>query len=87
MDKQDKKTNPLGAFVEHQINMIEETGKAVVSLLPKDFRTHTGRAIEEGKAGFEALFDGILDGVQGGVDKLRKSSKDESGDKVKVEVE
>jgi hypothetical protein len=80
--------SPLDAFVHHQGRALEETGKAIASLLPGEFRTHVGSALEESRASFKALFDGLIDTVECGLDKLRGAPKDEPGkDKVKVEVE
>ncbi|MBN1681018.1 MAG: hypothetical protein JW966_12085 [Anaerolineae bacterium] len=78
--------SPLRAFVDHQVNALEETGRAIESLLPKEFRTHVGNAVKEGAAGFTALFDGVIDTVQDGLDHLRHSPK-ETDEKVKVEVD
>ena len=83
-----KPKSPLAAFVEHQTAALEQTGKAFASLLPKDFREHTNRALEEGRAGWEALFDGIIDSIECGLDKLRTTTAGEDEpNKVKVEVE
>jgi len=82
-----KPKSPLSAFVEHQTAALEQTGKAFASLLPKEFREHTNRALEEGRAGWEALFDGIIDGVERGLDKLRSTPSEDEPNKVKVEVE
>lgn len=78
--------NPLDAFVRHQVRALEETGKAFASLLPKDFRTHANTALEETRASWEALFDGVLDTVECTVDRLRGKPK-EGGEKEKVKVE
>ena len=82
----EKKRSPLEAFVYHQGKALEETGKAFVSLLPKDFRTHTANAIDESKASFEILANGVLDTVECGLEKLRGKPGEDEG-KVKVEVE
>jgi hypothetical protein len=82
-----KAKSPLAAFVEHQTAALEQTGKAFASLLPKEFREHTNRALEEGKAGWEALFEGVIDEVERGLDKLRSTPSDDEPNKVKVEVE
>ena len=80
--------SPLDAFVHHQVRAVEETGRALASLLPKDFRTHVGNALEETKTSFGALFDGVVDSIGCGVDKLRRAPKEEPGkDKVKVDVD
>lgn len=79
---------PLDAFVRHQVRALEETGKALVSLLPKEFRDHAGNAVDEARASWGALFDGVIDTVETGLDKLRSKPKEEpSKDKVKVDVE
>lgn len=78
--------NPLDAFMRHQVRALEETGKAFASLLPKDFRKHANTALEETRASWEALFDGVLDTVDCTVDRLRSKPK-EGGEKEKVKVE
>jgi hypothetical protein len=85
--KKETERSPLSAFVHHQVTALEEAGKAVASLFPKDFRTHTGKALDEGKAGFTALFDGVVDSIECGLDKLRSSSKADDSEKPKVKVE
>jgi cytochrome c556 len=85
---QEKPRSGLDAFIHHQGKALEETGKAFASLLPKDFRTHAGNAVEECMASFEALADGVIDTVECGLDKLRtKPKEDDDTAKVKVEVE
>lgn len=84
---QEKSRSCLETFFQHQVKAVEETGKAVVSLLPKDFRTHVGNAAEECKAGFEILVDSVIDTVETGLDRLHSKSKEEDAVKVKVEVE
>lgn len=80
---------PLGAFAQHQINALEETGKALASLLPKDFRTHAGNALKETRNSFGVLFDGVIDTVEDGLNRLRSKPKEDEAakDKVKVEVD
>jgi hypothetical protein len=78
---------PLHTFIRHQQTAVEETGKALVSLLPKDFRTHTGNAIEAGKAGWSVLFDGVIDTVEDGLEKVRRSPKPAEGEATKIKVE
>lgn len=82
------KRTPLEAFIHHQGRALEETGKAFASLLPKDFRTHAGNALEESKASVEVVVDAVIDSVQCTLDKLRVTPADEPGkDKVKVDVD
>lgn len=78
---------PLLAFVHHQANALEETGKAFASLLPKEFRSHANKAVEEGTAGFNALFDGLKNEVERGVERLKKFGAFDEADEGKVKVE
>jgi hypothetical protein len=84
---QEKQRSGLEAFLFHQCKAVEETGKAFVSLLPKDFRTHAGNAVEECKTSFEVLADSVIDTVETGLDRLHRKSKEDDNGKVKVEVE
>jgi hypothetical protein len=85
---EEKKRHPLDGFIHHQGRALEETGKALVSLLPRDFRDHAGKALDESKAGLEYLVDGVVDTLESGLDQLRsKPKEDEPKDKVKVDVE
>jgi hypothetical protein len=85
---QEKARSGLDAFIHHQGKAIEETGRAFASLLPKEFRTHVGNAVDECKASFDILADGVIGTVESGLDRFRSKPKeeDDSG-KVKVEVE
>ena len=83
----EKKKSPLNAFLDHQKNAIEETGKAIASLLPKDFRDHTGKALDETKASIEVLYDGVIDAVEDGLDKLRVSKDEDANEDEKTEDE
>jgi hypothetical protein len=65
----DGKTTPFGEFLRHQKRAVEETGKAVDSLLPPGFKQHGSEAGREFVSGFKVLFDAVIDGVQ-------KASKD-----------
>ncbi len=85
---QEKNRTGLDGFIHHQGKAIEETGKAFVSLLPKEFRTHVGNAVGECRASFEVLADGVIDTFGSGLDRLRSRPKEEEDTtKVKVEVE
>ncbi len=86
---QEKPRSGLDAFIHHQGKAIEETGRAFVSLLPKEFRTHVGNAVDECRASFDVLADGVIDTVESGLDRFRSKPKDDDDDsgKVKVEVE
>ncbi|HML24223.1 MAG TPA: hypothetical protein PKD09_21390 [Aggregatilinea sp.] len=82
---------PIKRFLKHQQSAIEETGKAVASLLPREFREHTNRAVEEGVAGWKALFKGVRVEVERSADRVanfgRAEGPIEGQSKVKVDVE
>jgi hypothetical protein len=85
---QEKNRTGLDGFFHHQGKAFEETGKAFASLLPKEFRTHVGNAVEECRASFVDLADGVIDTFESGLDHLRSKPKEEEDTtKVKVEVE
>jgi hypothetical protein len=83
------KRSPLGSFLYHQGRALEETGRAFAALLPKDFRTHAGNAVEESVAGIEVLANVVFDGVEDLIERVRPTSADDDPgkDKVKVDVE
>ena len=85
--QREERRTGLKGFVYHQSKMVEETGKALVSLLPREFRTHAGNAVKESRTSFAALADGVVDSLEAGLDKLRSKPKQEDPGKVKVEVE
>lgn len=81
---------PLSRFLRHQQTALEETGKAIASLLPREFREHTSRAIDEGMAGWKALFKGVQVEMERSADRMAnfgRSADDEGSGKVKVDVE
>ena len=95
-EMEDKKANPLEAFVEHQKKAFEEGTKAIEALLPEGFRDHGKKAGEEFVAGFKVLVDAAIAEME----KLAKSTeKPEASDddddrpsstgrtKVKVQVD
>jgi hypothetical protein len=85
-----KKRSMLDEFVQHQDKALEESGKALAGLLPKDFRDHAANALDEATTGWKILFDGVIDRVESGLDKLRSEPKAKdrpSKEKVQVEVD
>jgi hypothetical protein len=82
-----KERSPLEGFIHHQGKAIEESGKALAGLLPKDFRDHAANAIDEAKTSWQILFDGVIDTVESGLDKLRSTSKSDDPGKEKVQIE
>ncbi len=77
----------LKGFVYHQSKMVEETGKALVSLLPQRV-PHARRQRREGVPHQLRRPGGWCRGsLEAGLDKLRSKPKPEDPGKVKVEVE
>lgn len=83
----ERERDPLDAFMYHQRRAMMEMGRAVLGLLPREFRTHTENALEESKASWEALFDGMIDTVQDSLEKVRSSPREETGGKVNIDIE
>ena len=86
-EKDTKKRSPLEGFVHHQGKAMEESGKALAGLLPKDFRDHAVNAVDEAKTSWKVLFDGVIDTVESGLDKLRSNAENDLPGKEKVQVE
>lgn len=62
-EPQEPKT-PLEQFLFHQRRALEETGKALESLLPPGFREHTQAAGNEFASGFRVLVDAAIDEIK-----------------------
>lgn len=86
--------NPLEQFVSHQRKAVDETAKALESLLPEGFKTHGKEAGKEFVAGLKVLVDAAI----GELEKVAKQTrKEETSDddqpsttgksKVKVQVD
>ncbi len=89
-----RKTAPLDEFIEHQKRAVEETGKAIESLLPPEFVKHAKEAQKEFFAGFKVLADTVIDEMEKvakKVDSEVRSDDDKPSTtgktKVKVQVE
>jgi hypothetical protein len=70
--------SPFDAFVEHQKRAVEETGKALESLLPPGFREHGEQARKEFIKGIKVLVDAAvveLEKASKEVDKAIKQSR------------
>jgi hypothetical protein len=88
-----KPPTPIDEFIEHQKRALEETGKAIESLLPPDFVKHAKEAQKEFLAGFKVLADTFVDEME----KVAKKTEDKAAEddkpsttgktKVKVQVE
>ncbi len=55
---------PLEQFIFHQRRGLEEFGKAMESLLPPSFKTHTQAAGNEFATGFRVLIDAAIDEIK-----------------------
>jgi hypothetical protein len=101
-DAPDPKTDPLGAFVQHQKRAFEESVKAVEALLPEGFKEHGKEASREFIKSFKVLVDATIDGLEKASQEFDKNFKrstsrtgSDGGDrpsttgpsKVKVQVE
>lgn len=88
--------SPFEAFLFHQRRALEETGRALEALLPKDFREHGAQATREFTKGLRVLMEAAVDEVKKAADKMREQGEasETAGDepdapsgKVKVQVE
>lgn len=85
-----KRKSALDAFLKHQQAAAEETGKAFASLLPREFREHAHKALDENRASMEVLWDGLIEGIEVSLEKLRPRREGGAAPtqgKVKVDVE
>jgi hypothetical protein len=65
----DKAKTPVEQFVDHQRKAIEETGKALESLLPEGFREH-------GKAAGKEFFKGVKVLVDAAANEVEKAGRE-----------
>lgn len=84
--------NKFETFLHHQRRAVEETGKALESLLPEGFRTHSKRATEEFTSGLRVLVDAALEEIKKAKDEAASPVEEEKPSttgktKVKVQVE
>jgi hypothetical protein len=93
--QEERKQNPLDTFVEHQKRALDETGKALESLLPPDFVAHAKEAQKEFVAGFKVLADSFIDEMEKVAKKTERAVESDDEDKpsttgkskVKVQVD
>ena len=97
----DSARSPFETFLFHQRRALEETGRALEALLPKDFRDHGAQATREFTKGLRVLMEAAVDEVKKAADKMRdqqEADKSATADdpespsttgttKVKVQVE
>jgi len=85
---------PFETFLDHQKRALDETGKAIESLLPPDFVSHAKEAQKEFLTGFKVLADSVIDELEKVAKKTEESVKRDDDkpsttgtSKVKVEVD
>lgn len=66
--------SPFESFLYHQRRALEETGKALESLLPEGFREHGAQATKEFTRGLRVLMDAAVDEVKKAAEKVREQS-------------
>ena len=93
-DETESPRTPFEEFLYHQRRALEETGRALESLLPDGFRKHGSQASKEFSRGFRVLVDAAMNEI-----KKAKNTDEEDGSeddngpsttgktKVKVQVE
>lgn len=64
----------FSAFMEHQRNAITEAGKALMSLIPNDFKEHGQSAFNEILDAYRALFNATIDEITSAVKRVRPDS-------------
>ncbi len=84
--------NPFHEFVQHQRIALEELGRAIESLLPKEFREHTHKAGRAFIDSFRALVDATRETVenvarQASDDDDKQKADSPNPTKIKVELD
>ncbi len=89
--------NAFEAFLYHQRRALEETGKALESLLPEGFRTHSKQATNEFTTGLRVLIDAAIEEIKKANEGAKKAKVETTSEedkpsttgktKVKVQVE
>ncbi|MBZ0308699.1 MAG: hypothetical protein K8I82_21710 [Anaerolineae bacterium] len=88
MNEEPKKNTEFENFVEHQKKAFEEAGKALETLIPPEFMTHSKAAFKESVEGFRVLVNATLDAISNEIDRAKEKTGDEaSAGKKKVDVE
>lgn len=59
-----KSNDPIGDFLRHQRNALDETVKAVDALFPKEFKEHSREAGREFTKGVKVLVDAVIAEVE-----------------------
>lgn len=72
-----KDKNAFETFLEHQRQAISEASKALISLIPADFKDHGQTAIKEMIEGYRKLFNATFDEISGVVSNFTGKSSEE----------
>ncbi len=57
-------------FMDHQRKAVDETGRAIESLLPEAFKEHSKTAIKETVEGYRSLVNSVIDQVIDQIEKI-----------------
>lgn len=82
--------NPFQEFVRHQRIALEELGRAIESLLPKEFRDHANKAGQAFVESFRALVDATRETVENATRQGEGEQVEKEGPaptKIKVELD
>lgn len=74
---------PMEKFFYHQRRALEETGKALESLLPVEFRKHGSEASKEFSKGMRVLVDTAIDELK----KISERDENEDDDEKQDDIE
>lgn len=80
----DEEESIMEAFVRHQRDAAVETRKAVASLIPEGFKSHSREARRAFRRSFKVLLEGIADRIEVEEDDDAPSTTGQT--KIKVEV-
>ena len=72
--------SPLEQFLHHQRRALEETRKALDTLLPPGFKEHSRKASEEFTQGFRILVDATIDEMK----KVSEREDDEAAEPIET---
>lgn len=94
-DMETSEKTPMEQFFYHQRRALEETRKAVESLIPPGFKEHSAEAGREFAKGFRVLIDAFIDEMKKVSEQEEDTEADETNNrpkttgksKVKVQVD
>lgn len=62
-------------FLDHQRRALEETGEAILSLVPKQVQDHSKTAYKEAIEGYRGLFNSVIDDIVDRIERMRMDSE------------